>query len=740
MFVLFFLYTFGHPIKEVMMKHKKLFLFVLLILIFKNYMWADVVNHPCLVLTNNDLSLIRNEAKNHNLLSKSLNEIKLRVDNLYKDTLEVPVPKDAGGGYTHEQHKRNYTIMYEAGILYQVYKDEKYARLIKNTLMKYASMYSTLPLHPVQKSSYRGKLFWQGLNESVWLVYTSQAYDCVYDYLTKQERNYIEKGLFRPMVKFLAVDNEKTFTRIHNHGTWSVAAVGMISYVMGDLKMVEKAISGVDGYVKSGFLSQIDELFSPDGYFVEGPYYQRYSLQPFITFALAIDNREPERKIFEYKDGVLLKAVTTLLQMTEENGKLLYLNDCLEKDWRTTELVWGVDIAYSLTHDKSLLSIAKQQETVMVSKEGLEVSRDIDKAVPFKHYSVNISDGPKGKNGGIGILRMRNGENLTSLVMKYTSQGMGHGHFDKLSYTFYDNNNEVVRDYGAARFLNIEPKNGGHYLKENEKFAKQTIAHNTLVVDQKSHYDGSLKIGSKYSPSFYDYDGEGNIKMISAVDSNSYNSVRMHRTMFMVAIDELASPLVIDLLKVKSKDSHLYDMPVHYNGHLINTNYQYLAYTESRAVLGADNGYQYYWVEALADKSSKVSTTTWLCDDRFYSLSTLTSEGDQIYFTRLGANDPEFNLRPEPCVMHRSHGKDKTFVSVLETHGEYNPQLEYTLNPYCLVSDIQLIYDTDEYTIIKISTKEDFFMTICFSNNDSSKDAEHSVNGWTWKGTYKVFY
>ena len=71
---------------------------------------------------------------------------------------------------------------------------------------------------------------------------------------------------------------------------------------------------------------------------------------------------------------------------------------------------------------------------------------------------------------------------------------------------------------------------------------------------------------------------------------------------------------------------------------------------------------------------------------------------------------------------------------------QYNPQLEYTLNPYCLVSDIQLIYDTDEYTIIKISTKEDFFMTICFSNNDSSKDAEHSVNGWTWKGTYKVFY
>lgn len=75
----------------------------------------------------------------------------------------------------------------------------------------------------------------------------------------------------------------------------------------------------------------------------------------------------------------------------------------------------------------------------------------------------------------------------------------------------------------------------------------------------------------------------------------------------------------------------------------------------------------------------------------------------------------------------------------METHGEYNPQLEYTLNPYCLVSDIQLIYDTDEYTIIKISTKEDFFMTICFSNNDSSKDAEHSVNGRPGKEHIRYF-
>ena len=295
-----------------MMRHKKLFLTLSFLAISFGCLLAKVQKHPCLILTDESIKSVKNELKSTGLLSSSINDIKFRIDGKINDTIDVPIPKDAGGGYTHEQHKRNYTMMYESGILYQIYKDNKYAELVKNTLMKYASMYSRLPLHPVKKSSYRGKLFWQGLNESVWLVYTSQAYDCIYDYLTQDERDYIENGLFKPMVKFLAVDNEKTFTRIHNHGTWSVAAVGMISYVMGDMQMAKNAISGPQGYSKAGFLAQIDELFSPDGYFVEGPYYQRYSLQPFITFALAINNNEPERKIFEYKNGVLVKAVTTL--------------------------------------------------------------------------------------------------------------------------------------------------------------------------------------------------------------------------------------------------------------------------------------------------------------------------------------------------------------------------------------------------------------------------------------------
>ncbi|MEZ4765128.1 MAG: heparinase II/III family protein [Calditrichia bacterium] len=79
------------------------------------------------------------------------------------------------------------------------------------------------------------------------------------------------------------------------------------------------------------------------------------------------------------------------------------------------------------------------------------------------------------------------------LLMKYGVQGDGHGHFDKLQFIFYDQHREVVPDYGFSRWINMEPKYGGRYTKENDSFAKQTIAHNTVVVDEKTQHNFSRR-------------------------------------------------------------------------------------------------------------------------------------------------------------------------------------------------------------------------------------------------------
>ena len=70
-------------------------------------------------------------------------------------------------------------------------------------LAQYAQMYPTLGYHPIVLSATPGRIFWQTLNETVWLVHTAMAYDCVRDAMSAAERRNVEDNLFRPMAAFI---------------------------------------------------------------------------------------------------------------------------------------------------------------------------------------------------------------------------------------------------------------------------------------------------------------------------------------------------------------------------------------------------------------------------------------------------------------------------------------------------------------------------------------------------------
>src|SRR3546814_5508605 len=104
--------------------------------------------------------------------------------------------------------------------------------------------------------------------------------------------------------------------------------------MLGDRDLVDKALLGLDKSGQAGFLRQLDLLFSPDGYYAEGPYYQRYALQPFVVFAAAIAANDPGRKIFAYRDGIVLKAIRRSEEHTSELQSLMrisYAVFCLKK-------------------------------------------------------------------------------------------------------------------------------------------------------------------------------------------------------------------------------------------------------------------------------------------------------------------------------------------------------------------------------------------------------------------------
>lgn len=301
--------------------------------------------HPSLVLTEKGVKNIRANLGQIPIFDKTLKETQAQVDAEIKNGIEVPIPKDYSGGYTHERHKKNFIIMQKAGLVYQILGDEKYAKYVKDMLLQYAKMYPTLPLHPKPRSYARGKLFWQCLNDSNWLVYTSQAYDCIYDYLTKEERDTLENDLFKPFANFISKENPQFFNRVHNHSTWGNVAVGMIALAMDNDSLLQWALyglKGVDidanmkdndgGYInrdgKAGFFANLDEPFSPDGYYTEGPYYQRYAMYPFLIFAQALQNKKPELKVLQYKDSVLLKGVNALINLSDANGRFFPSKRC----------------------------------------------------------------------------------------------------------------------------------------------------------------------------------------------------------------------------------------------------------------------------------------------------------------------------------------------------------------------------------------------------------------------------
>jgi len=722
--------------------------------------------HPRLVLTKEGVTEIQLNIKKYPILYNSLNEAISEVESEMAKDIDIPLPEGMAGGYSYERHKKNYLVLQKAGVIFQITANQKYAIYIRNMLMEYAKLYPTLPQHPTNRSYAPGKLFWQCLNDANWLVYMSQAYDCVYDWLKPEERKILEHDLFRPYADYLSIGSPQFFNRIHNHSTWGIAAVGMIGLVMNDQELINRALKGLKedqipkdqkdndgglikmpGQVGAGFFAQLDYLFSPDGYYSEGAYYQRYASYPIMLFAESLENCRPDLKIFEYRNHLLEKSLYATLNMADSKGELFPINDAQKgMSYNSRELVSAVDIIYHFCgKNPALLSIAKLQNSVLLDDTGFSVAKGLaeGKEKPFIKQSVELHDGWNGDEGAVGIIHAGDSSDKLSLVMKYTSQGMGHGHYDKLSFSMYDKGAEVLQDYGSARFVNIDQKFGGAYLKENNSWAKQSIAHNTLVVNEKSHFNGDFETGNKYhSDSYFFNVQDKNIQIMSAKDQNAYPGIKMHRTMAVITDEAFEKPIVFDIFRVQSENENQYDLPFLFLGQMMSTNFKYTV-PETLVPLGKAFGYQHLWKTGEGHAQEKNAQISWFSNERFYTLTTLVSPDDDLLFTQLGAKDPEFNLRlDQSFIIRKKKEKNAVFVSAIESHGHYDPVSEIATNSYSSITNLELLLNDEKYTLISFSNKSGKNWVLAISNNDAASESKHQLKisgkNYDWTGPFKL--
>jgi hypothetical protein len=721
------------------------YLLCVLALLFPVRISAGEKLRPNLVLTAASAAEMRANAGRYPLLDSSFASAKAMMESALAGPMDVPLPADAGG-YTHERHKKNYVEMQTAGVLYAVTKEDRYARFVRDMLLKYAALYPALGRHPKAAGESAGRLFWQTLNESVWLVHAAQAYDCVYDFLKPEERSVIESQLFRPMARFFTVDHVFEHDRIHNHGTWTVAGVGMLGYALRDTGLVTMALYGTKKDGSGGFIRQLDRLFSPDGYYTEGAYYVRYAILPFVLFAEAIENNQPGLKIFEHRGRVLQKALHAALQLTNTNGAFLPFNDALkEMKFTASEIVAALDIVYSRYNGpEELLSLAGIQGRVLLNGAGLAVARAASSSgvKDFQWKSVELTDGADGTEGAVGILRSGPSNDQTTVLMKYTGHGLSHGHYDKLAIMYYDAGREQLQDYGAVRFINVEPKFGGRYLPETSTWARQTIAHNTVTVDGVSHYGGSITVAEQHHADRHFFDGsDPQLQMMSAKVDNACRDVAMQRTVLLVADSAFPKPIVIDIFRLTGTVEHLFDLPFYYTGQIVGTNVDYRPHDSIRVPLGTSNGYQHLWVEAEGKASGPVQFS-WLSGNRYYTITSSADSSTGVVFTRIGAGDPDFNLRSEPGVMLRTRARSHVFASVIEPHGYFEPVSERSSNAIGIVTGVRVIGSTDEATVVEITGRGGLHRTVMVNNGISAPGKERAVTiggrTYSWTGNASV--
>lgn len=707
-----------------------------------------------ILLTEAEVELLRKEVGKPSLMGKSIEANRKELEAFMRLPLDVPGHGEAGG-YEHNRHKQNYTYMNLAGRLFLITQEEKYAQFVKDLLAIYAEKYLTFDFHVQKNTNPTGRLFHQILNEHCWLMFTSLAYSCVASVMTEEERTAVVERIFEPMLDMFTVKYAHDFDRIHNHGIWAVAAVGICGLAIGKPEYLEMSVYGQDRDDTGGFLAQISQLFAPSGYYMEGPYYHRYAIRPTCVFAEVVHRHMPEVDIYNYKDKVIGNTVQAMLATAYPNGEFPALNDA-SRTMSITDM--GVQVAVSVYSkhygmDDNILGMAKIQNAVWMHPCGLELSQAYDKAIADREIgmpfwpSVELNEGPTGNNGAQGFIRMQDKTgDVSQLVMNYGQHGMGHGNFDTLGITFFNRGQEVLREYGFCRWVNVEPKFGGRYLDENKSYARQTIAHNAVTIDEQCQngFDVDRADSVHGLPHFFKVEGT-EINGMSAFANDHYPNTDMQRSVFMLNLDELEAPLLLDLYRIEGEGEHQYDYSHQYDGQIVRTNFDYQSFGELNT-LGDDFGYQHLW-KVASGKVQDTALVSWLQNNTYYTwLGTSSSakqNGDnEVIFTRTGANDPSFNLRSEPAFILRSKGESTLFASVLETHGYFNEEFEQSVNARGQVKDIRVVGYNAVGSIVEITTEKSL-VTVMFSNvlgADDQTPHQVELNGktYSWNGFYSL--
>jgi hypothetical protein len=440
-----------------------------------------------------------------------------------------------------------------------------------------------------------------------------------------------------------------------NRQLWYNAVSAAVGFLYGDKDLIDFALKG-----KYGFEWQLGSALPESGFWPEWSGYHFVALRGMIHLAemgrhngldlyhARIAGRTI-KDMFDVPFAIILPNYEFPRSKDSGGGNLLEYVPFYEvgyavyRDTRYLALLDATRTKRGTQVVGETSALGRSRTPITMFNLALDLPRDT--SALYSESSIDL------KGNGFAILRNGAGADRRYLYLDYGIMGGEHGHPDRLQIGYY----------ARGRNWIVDPLNESYFNPNLQLWYRQTIAHNTLVVDQTSQtWANGERVFFGALPG---------LQIASGKSETVYPGTVLTRTVLQ------AGDYLIDLVDVSCTEPRILDWPLHGSGQLVLDGVA--LHPASSSLFGPEPRIPGY--DQLKDIHSGISDSAWSAvfkesSDEHLSLFAIGQRGTEVFtattpplggFYKQMVND----RTPLPMVLSRRVTNRTRFAHLLHAHG-----------------------------------------------------------------------
>ncbi len=442
----------------------------------------------------------------------------------------------AWAGWHHERLAEKLVWM---GLLYQVFGDKKYAEAAREILVQFADNY----LHYPTGNTILGPahVFFGTLSESFWGVKMAYGYDLVFDYtgFSPADRKNIRDRLLYPLAEITQQFPESA----SNRQLWYNNVSAAVGFLFGDQSLIDFALRG-----KYGFEWQLGSALPESCLWAEGPGYHFVALRAMIYLAEMAGHNGIDLYRAEVAGRSMKKMFDAPFDIIKPNFEFPRIKDT--GGGNLLDFAPYYEIGYAVYKDPKYLEALNRttvpRGTQIVGQDSgigklntpisvfcLEPNLPASNVEIYNEKSVHL------KGSGLAVLRNGAGKDRRYFYLDYGIMGGEHGHPDRLQIGYF----------ACGRNWIVDPLNETYFDPNLQTWYRQTIAHNTVVINQTSQKWAN---GREWF-----FGATSALQVASGLSEDIYPGAKLIRTVMQIG------DYFIDLFDVDCPEKRIMDWPLH---------------------------------------------------------------------------------------------------------------------------------------------------------------------------------